>query len=131
MHQAKQAEAAANGAPKKAAAAGEADMDDLDPNQYFQLRVKAVQAAKAGGGNPYPHKFEVSHSLQQFVDAFSGLGDGTRGEEQVSVAGTCPAHATPALHSPTCSTPAAAQLCVSKLLPADGAGRAGLQAGCT
>ncbi|KAK9823612.1 hypothetical protein WJX72_004233 [[Myrmecia] bisecta] len=85
--QAKLAAAAANGAPKKAAAAGEADMDDLDPSQYFELRVKAVTAAKALGNNPYPHKFEVSISLPDFVAKYSDLEAGQHLEDVVSVAG--------------------------------------------
>jgi lysyl-tRNA synthetase, class II len=55
------AKAAANAAAKQAAPASalEDDDDELDPNLYFERRVKAVAAAKDAGRNPYPHKFQV------------------------------------------------------------------------
>eukprot|EP00983_Pelagomonas_calceolata_P121725 1160827-Pelagomonas_calceolata.AAC.10 len=31
----------------------------LDPAQYRENRIKVIQAKKAKGGNPYPHKFQV------------------------------------------------------------------------
>lgn len=50
--------------------------------------MRAVEAAKARGENPYPHKFHVSERLPAFVAARAGLEAGAQLEgERVSVAG--------------------------------------------
>ena len=54
--------------PKKAKAA----VEETDPTKYKQNREAALQAVTAAGGNPYPHKFCVSHRLPEFVAAFEG-----------------------------------------------------------
>ena len=70
---------------KKHVAGGD---DDLDPTQYYSNRVSAIKKIQADGGNPYPHKFHVSHRVPDFITAFAGLPDGERDEEKtVTVAG--------------------------------------------
>lgn len=60
--QAKQAAAAAERAAAKAAkgdaaAALEDDAsEETDPTKYYENRVRAIEAAKERGENPYPHK---------------------------------------------------------------------------
>lgn len=51
--------------------------------RYYENRVRAVQAAKARGENPYPHKFEVSIQLPAYVEKYTPLEAGT----QVGAAG--------------------------------------------
>jgi lysyl-tRNA synthetase class 2 len=47
-----------------------------------------LQAAKAQGLNPYPHKFVVSHTLPEFIKAFGSGADGQHDTSvTVSVAG--------------------------------------------
>jgi lysyl-tRNA synthetase class 2 len=67
-------EAAGGGAKKKAFA----DEDDTDPTKYFENRCKAIERWEAEGVNPYPHKFHVSSSLGDFIDAYSGAEADTK-----------------------------------------------------
>ncbi|KAL0039564.1 hypothetical protein WJX77_002057 [Trebouxia sp. C0004] len=86
----KQAAAAASesAAPPKPSLEGE-EAEDLDPNLYHERRVAAVKHAKASGSNLYPHKFEVSISLPDFVEKYDDLPDGVHLEDGtvVSIAG--------------------------------------------
>lgn len=87
-----QAKKAAEAAAKPAKAAGAMIQDDsteeVDPTLYFENRVKAVEAKKAKGINPYPHKFAVSISLPEFIAKYSSLEAGQQlSEVTVSVAG--------------------------------------------
>jgi lysyl-tRNA synthetase class 2 len=59
----------------------------LDPNQYYERRLRGLATAKASGSNPYPHKFHVSTYLPQFVAQYGSLEVGSRLEETVSIAG--------------------------------------------
>ncbi|XP_044751855.1 lysine--tRNA ligase isoform X2 [Coccinella septempunctata] len=63
--------------------------EDISPNEYFKLRTGAIMKLKGLGGesHPYPHKFHVSISLQDFIDKYSHLNDGDVESEKVSVAG--------------------------------------------
>jgi lysyl-tRNA synthetase class 2 len=72
--------------PKKKAAA---DDEDLDPSQYKANREQQVKQIEASGGNPYPHKFHVSHRLPDFVSEFDPITEkGTKIEDKiVTVAG--------------------------------------------
>ncbi len=64
------------------------DADDLDPNQYYERRVRTLAAAKASGRNPYPHKFQISMYLPEYVAKYKDLEPGShQTEEVVSVAG--------------------------------------------
>ncbi|XP_046641889.1 lysine--tRNA ligase-like isoform X1 [Daphnia pulicaria] len=69
---AKKAESAApqeEGAKKKSAVKEE----EISPNEYFKLRSLAVQQLKTTSTPPYPHKFHVDTSLQEFIDKFTYL----------------------------------------------------------
>jgi lysyl-tRNA synthetase class 2 len=56
--------------------------------------VKGINAAKAAGENPFPHKFHVSTPLPAFVSQFASLEVGTQQEDTiVSVAGARPRNA--------------------------------------
>lgn len=65
------------------------DGEDISPNEYLKLRTAAVEELKKGPDHPYPHKFDVSISLTDFVAQHaSTLQDGvTLSEVTVRVAG--------------------------------------------
>jgi len=63
----KKAQAAA--APKKAGA-GAAEVETLDPTQYTANRKALVQSIRDQGKNPYPHKFERTHRIDEFHKEF-------------------------------------------------------------
>ena len=78
-------EAAQPAKAKKHVAGGD---EDLDPTQYYSNRVSAIKKIQANGGDPYPHKFHVSHRVPDFITSFASLPDGERDETQtVTVAG--------------------------------------------
>uniref|UniRef100_A0A7S3VP25 Lysine--tRNA ligase n=2 Tax=Dunaliella tertiolecta TaxID=3047 RepID=A0A7S3VP25_DUNTE len=54
----------------------EEDDEELDPAQYRENRIKVIQAKKAKGGNPYPHKFQVTMDMQDFIAKYEGLEAG-------------------------------------------------------
>ncbi|KAG5888458.1 hypothetical protein JTB14_017186 [Gonioctena quinquepunctata] len=63
---------------------------EISPNEYFKLRSSAIANLKDLGGenSPYPHKFHVSISLEEFIAKYSHLEDGQSLEnEHLSVAG--------------------------------------------
>lgn len=68
----------------------------LFSQQYFKLRTQAIQAQKVSGPHPYPHKFQVTLSLSDFIDSYQHLEPGQHHTDVVSVAGK--------LHRPFCSS---------------------------
>lgn len=63
----------------------------MDPTMYFENRLKAIATAKAAGFNPYPHKFDVTMQLHDYITKFSGLETGSHiTEETISLAGEAP-----------------------------------------
>ena len=47
-----------------------------------------MQELKKSGPPPYPHKFQVTHTLSQFISKFNGLGAGEdREDDTVCLAG--------------------------------------------
>ncbi|XP_037078194.1 lysine--tRNA ligase-like isoform X1 [Pollicipes pollicipes] len=77
--------AAAEEASAKSAAAAEGE---LTANEYYRMRVAGVTAAKEAGENPFPHKFHVTTSLQEFIGTYGDIADGSAVEDvTVSVAG--------------------------------------------
>ncbi len=43
--------------------------EEISPNEYFKLRSAAVEELKTDPAtHPYPHKFHVDISLQEFID---------------------------------------------------------------
>ncbi|XP_031373889.1 LOW QUALITY PROTEIN: lysine--tRNA ligase, cytoplasmic-like [Punica granatum] len=72
-------------ASQKAAAAED---DDMDPTQYFENRLKYLEAQKADGKNPYPHKFGVQMSILEYIEKYGSLNNGDHLEDvSVSLAG--------------------------------------------
>lgn len=72
---------------KKSTAAEE---EEISPNEYFKLRSAAVQELKRSPAtDPYPHKFHVSISLENFIAQYeANLQDGQTLEDvTLSVAG--------------------------------------------
>lgn len=59
----------------------------MDPNEYFKIRLQAINQLKASGENPYPHKFNVSTSLTEFIEKYSHLSTEEIHSDVVSVAG--------------------------------------------
>ncbi|KAL4214357.1 lysyl-tRNA synthetase [Rhizopus microsporus] len=85
---AKAAAAPAKEATPKEKSAEEGE-EELNPNQYFELRSKVVNKLRDElNPNPYPHKFQVTLSLPEFIEKYSKLEVGERLDDQViSVAG--------------------------------------------
>jgi lysyl-tRNA synthetase class 2 len=90
---AQQAAAANDHAPSDKAGPGDAggankDNLELDPNEYFNWRVQTVRNMRAEGENPYPHKFNVTVSIGDFIERYKDGPAGTVNEEVVvSLAG--------------------------------------------
>lgn len=64
--------------------------EEISPNEYFKLRSAAVVNLKELGGDnhPYPHKFHVSTSLEDFIEKYNHLKVGDVFEnDNLSVAG--------------------------------------------
>lgn len=49
--------------------------EELDANEYFEIRSKFVSQLREAGENPYPHKFHVSISISDFIDKYSSLAE--------------------------------------------------------
>ncbi|XP_017759501.1 PREDICTED: lysine--tRNA ligase [Eufriesea mexicana] len=45
--------------------------EDISPNEYVKLRTQAINHLKNANDTPYPHKFHVSISLENFIEKFS------------------------------------------------------------
>lgn len=50
--------------------------DDMDPTQYYENRLKYLAFQKMNGLNPYPHKFQVSILVDEYIQKYSSLNDG-------------------------------------------------------
>ncbi|CAF1337154.1 unnamed protein product [Adineta steineri] len=75
-------------AKKEAAAAGgENEEADIDPNEYYKMRLHHVHQLKNAGETVYPHKFHVSISLRDYIDKYTHLQNEEVSEDIVSVAG--------------------------------------------
>lgn len=78
--------AAAPPAPAKAAKKdGDAEQleEKLDPREYFKIRSRTIKKLKdTHDPNPYPHKFQVTTDMRQFVQEYDSL---TKGEEKTDV----------------------------------------------
>ncbi|PPJ49601.1 hypothetical protein CBER1_01878 [Cercospora berteroae] len=82
---AREKEAKKAAAPPKQAPAGskkkvggaQDDEAQLNPNQYFEIRSRAVKRMKeTSSPNPYPHKFHVTYDLRDFEKDFGHLKKG-------------------------------------------------------
>ncbi|XP_012350517.1 lysine--tRNA ligase isoform X1 [Apis florea] len=45
--------------------------EEISPNEYIKLRTQAINHLKDTNDTPYPHKFHVSISLENFIEKFS------------------------------------------------------------
>ncbi|XP_016912821.1 lysine--tRNA ligase isoform X2 [Apis cerana] len=45
--------------------------EEISPNEYIKLRTQAINHLKNTNDIPYPHKFHVSISLENFIEKFS------------------------------------------------------------
>jgi len=62
--------------------------EELDPRAYFDNRLKALDEARKSGYQLYPHKFQVTHNLPQFVEQFTTLkNDEIKSDTIVAVTG--------------------------------------------
>ncbi|XP_026757280.2 lysine--tRNA ligase isoform X2 [Galleria mellonella] len=64
--------------------------EEVSPNEYYKLRTAAVAALKNGPKeeHPYPHKFSVSISLEEFIEKYNNINSGEVLEKvTLSVAG--------------------------------------------
>ena len=71
--------AAAADAPAKAAKdAGPAfeEEEEMDPSKYFEMRLAKVNAEKAAGVNPYPHKFHTTMQVPEFLAKYEFVQPG-------------------------------------------------------
>ncbi len=77
--------------PKKKKAVFGGDEDELkDPTHYYENRGKFISSVRNHEKyNPYPHKFEVSHSIPAFIKEFEPqcTEKGQTLDTQVSIAG--------------------------------------------
>ncbi|PKA63919.1 Lysine--tRNA ligase [Apostasia shenzhenica] len=81
----KKAAATPNSKSQKPSAAED---DDMDPTQYFENRLKYLAAQKTAGVNPYPHKFHVSITIEDYIHEYSSLHEGDHLKDvEVSLAG--------------------------------------------
>ncbi|KAF7797298.1 hypothetical protein EIP86_008493 [Pleurotus ostreatoroseus] len=75
----KAAEAPAKPAAK--AAATSVNEDDLNPNQYFEMRSRSILKLKeTKNPDPYPHKFNVSRSITEYIEQYGKEGKIKAGE---------------------------------------------------
>lgn len=91
---ASKAEKAASAPPKpqKANASSSAlNEEDISPNQYFELRSRAIQKLReTRDPDPYPHKFNVTLSLTDFIEKYQDKttnGEKLANEKPISLAG--------------------------------------------
>ncbi|KAG6375616.1 hypothetical protein JVT61DRAFT_3183 [Boletus reticuloceps] len=90
--EAKKAEKAATAPPAQDGTAQAPNEDDLNPNQYLELRSRAILKLKeTQDPNPYPHKFNVTKSVTDFIREYGEDGWIAPGQKlegvQVSLAG--------------------------------------------
>ncbi|KAG5641482.1 hypothetical protein DXG03_005108 [Asterophora parasitica] len=78
----KAAKAPAPQAKAKDEAKAGPNVDDLNPNQYYELRSRQILNLKeTQSPAPYPHKFHVSSSLASFIKKYGGEGTITAGNK--------------------------------------------------
>ncbi|CAL8102094.1 unnamed protein product [Orchesella dallaii] len=61
---------------------------EIAPNDYYKLRLQTLQQLKEQGANPYPHKYHVTVSIEDFIEKYNGIREGDVLENvSVSLAG--------------------------------------------
>ncbi|XP_055308674.1 lysine--tRNA ligase-like [Sitodiplosis mosellana] len=86
----KEKTAVENGAASaKKAGNGDINEAEISPNEFFKLRSTAVEELKKNPDtHPYPHKFNVTLSLENFIEQYNNvISDGVTLDVTVSVAG--------------------------------------------
>ncbi|PWA64075.1 lysine--tRNA ligase [Artemisia annua] len=74
--------------PKSVEKQSAADDEDMDPTQYFNNRLSTLAAQKTAGLNPYPHKFQTTSSIMEYIQKYESLESAEhRKGEQESLAG--------------------------------------------
>ncbi|KAL1966976.1 hypothetical protein VTN77DRAFT_3720 [Rasamsonia byssochlamydoides] len=72
----KEKEAAAPPKPEKKVSAEEEE-SNLTPNQYFEIRSARINKLReTKNPDPYPHKFQVTNDLRQYLKEYEGLAKG-------------------------------------------------------
>ncbi|KAJ5525525.1 uncharacterized protein N7484_004347 [Penicillium longicatenatum] len=72
----KEKEAAAPPKAEKKVSA-EDEESNLSPNQYFEIRSKRINKLReTKNPDPYPHKFQVTNDLREFLKEYEGLQKG-------------------------------------------------------
>lgn len=66
----------ASSPPVKSDSQAEQDEDGSDPEAYHRIRTLAVKQLKEIGDNPFPHKWDVSIHISQFIEKYSYLENG-------------------------------------------------------
>lgn len=87
---AKEAEKAAKAAAAPAAKPkiGAEDAEELDPNQYFENRMKFIEGLEKQGKTAFPYKFHANLRISEFINRYNSIADGEHlDNELVSVAG--------------------------------------------
>ncbi|KAI9308605.1 lysyl-tRNA synthetase [Cunninghamella echinulata] len=85
---AKAAKAASAPATEEKPKSAEEGEEELNPNQYFELRSKSIRQLRDNQQpNPYPHKFQVEVSLPEFIEKYSKLESGEQSDDVITVAG--------------------------------------------
>lgn len=76
-------------AAKPAAAPKSKRVDDLNPNEYYEIRSKQInELRQTHSPNPYPHKFHVTIKVPEFVHKYAHLQRGEKIEDdKISLAG--------------------------------------------
>lgn len=90
--QAAQAEAEAGKPGKKEGVLKQPDDESLDPNQFYERRVKLIKAARDANVEPYPHKFHTTLEVAAYIAKYKGVKEGEHLEDTTeSLAGKSPA----------------------------------------
>eukprot|EP00051_Salpingoeca_urceolata_P027702 m.482850 g.482850 ORF g.482850 m.482850 type:complete len:565 (+) comp22693_c0_seq1:532-2226(+) len=82
-----QAPVVANPTAAKADAKSTKPKAEIEKTNFFETRLADVRAQKAQGGNPYPHKFPVTHKITKINENYAHLANEEQSDDLVSVAG--------------------------------------------
>ncbi|KAL5357434.1 hypothetical protein BJX96DRAFT_144468 [Aspergillus floccosus] len=88
--EAKKKEKEANAPPKaEKKVSAEEEEANLTPNQYFEIRSKRINKLReTKQPDPYPHKFQVTDDLREYLKKYDGLAKGEQKPDvQVQIAG--------------------------------------------
>ncbi|KAL4932796.1 lysine--tRNA ligase KRS1 [Aspergillus undulatus] len=85
----KEAAAPPKAATEKKKVSAEEEEANLTPNQYFEIRSKKINKLReTKNPDPYPHKFQVTHDLRQYLKDYESLAKGEqKPETRVQIAG--------------------------------------------